>query len=84
MKTQTTQLANWISMDRCTHPKTGRVHYMIRVHFYASPRQLWRNRDDIAKHFCPTDIRGFSSSWKYRNRATAEQLALMAILKWGE
>jgi hypothetical protein len=36
-------------------------------------------------HFDPVGNRGskFSTKWKYRDKATAEQLITMAILKWG-
>jgi hypothetical protein len=41
--------------------------------------------DDVRQHFDPFGNRGskLSTKWKYRDRATAEQLITMALLKWG-
>lgn len=81
-------MAAWLDLVKHTHPKTGRVHYTVEANMYHITR-LGNGRFDvdtrfaIRKHFGPTDTRTYNSSWKFRNRSTAEQLILLAILKWG-
>jgi len=67
---------------------TGRVHYKIKTDNWA-----WRNSGDnpsltieeVRKHFNPggSGASRFAYSWKFSNRADAEKLLMLAILKWG-
>ena len=67
---------------------TGRVHYKIKTDSWS-----WNNGRDpakatieeVRKHFNPggSGASRFAYSWKFSNRADAEKLLMLAILKWG-
>ena len=82
---------SWFNLNSVTSPTTGRKHYEVSVNFYRLSNQRGPNFDinahhkDISNHFDPAGNRGqkFGTKWKFRDKATAEQLITMALLKWG-
>ena len=82
---------SWFNLNSVTSPTTGRKHYEISVNFYRLSRQngsdfnINLHHKDISNHFDPAGNRGAKNGtkWKYRDKATAEQLLTMAILKFG-
>ena len=75
----------WFNLNSVTSPTTGRKHYEISVNFYRLPAEMRAAFGNIRLHFDPAGNRGakFGTKWKYTNRAQAEQLITMALLKWG-
>ena len=80
---------SWLRLVKHTSDK-GRIHYSVEVRAYKHPgvnnmdhyaelRQEWH------RHFDPHNNRGskYSLKWKYRSREVAEQLILLALMKWG-
>ena len=94
-RTKTVQKANWVELIKSTNPKTGRVHYIVQVDPYgvsvASRKQSILGPyngsiiDEVRSHFDPHHTRGgkYGTKWKFRNRAEAEKLIIMALLKFG-
>lgn len=77
---KTLQKGKWFVLTQSTNPKTERKVYTIRV----EPCIIWfASLADVREHFDPGHNRGSSKSWKYKDRKVAEQLLMMAILKWG-
>jgi len=76
---------SWFNLNSVTSPTTGRKHYVISVNAYRLLKLEGMNIDDVRNHFDPFHNRGskLGTSWKYRDRNTAEQLLTMAILKFG-
>ena len=77
---------SWFNLNSVTSPTTGRKHYEISVNAYRLlGRMPMGELEAMRDHFDPVGNRGskFSTKWKYRDKATAEQLITMAILKWG-
>lgn len=85
----------WYQLIKNTNPKTGRHHYIISVNLYTisgstkngqiRDLELVPNLDLVREHFDPQLSRGgrWATKWKYRNRADAEKLLTMALLKFG-
>jgi hypothetical protein len=76
----------WFNLNSVTSPATGRKHYEISVNAYRLMNELPMGElSAMRDHFDPAGNRGskFSTKWKYRDKATAETLLTMAILKWG-
>lgn len=79
----------WVNLNSVTNPKTGRKSYEISVNAYRLAKRSGYQPEDIEiirRHFDPVGNRGgrWSTKWKYRDRATAEKLLTMALLKWSE
>jgi len=84
---------SWVNLNSITNPKTGRKSYEISVNtFRLASNPKCTSRDEfqtelanIRQHFDPAGNRGrkFVTKWKYRDRATAEQLLTIALLKFG-
>lgn len=90
---QTNLYSSWLKIVKQTNPKTGRFHYSIVADLFQytgkkllMDRELNHLRDAWHRHFDPAGCRGSrnSHSWKFRNKAEAEQLVTMALLKWGD
>jgi hypothetical protein len=77
----------WIRLNSVTSPITGRKHYEVSVNAIEINQKVWSGEiTDIRRHFDPFGNRGakFGTKWKYSNKKVAEQLVVMALLKWGE
>jgi hypothetical protein len=79
---------SWFNLNSVTGPTTGRKHYEISVNGYRlASTPGWTNTSmaEMRAHFDPYSSRGakLGTKWKYRDKATAEQLLTMALLKWG-
>ena len=76
---------SWFNLNTVTSPTTGRKHYEISVNAYRLSGRTNYSLTDMRLHFDPAGNRGqkFGTKWKYRDRATAEQLLTLAILKFG-
>lgn len=83
-RTKTLQECSWVKLIKSTNPKTGKTVYTVRVDFW---RRGWMRTEisEIREHFDPGKNRGSAtgSTWRFKDRNTAEQLILTAILKWG-
>ena len=92
-RTTSTVYGNWLKLVKKTNPKTGRKHYSVIIDAFGyvgwaragsidleGLHSAWRN------HFDPAHNRGQKAglSWKFSNKAEAEQLITIALLKWGE
>jgi len=67
--------------------KNKKAHYRIEVfrHFHNGRVANYLTLDsfkEIAKHFDPGENRGSGSTWNFSNRKTAEELLLVALIKW--
>ena len=83
-RTKTILETNKFCLTKHTNQKTKNFWYTIKV-------IVWRMDgknvlDDMRDLFDPGKNRGgkYSCAWKFKNRAEAEKLLTMAILKWGE
>jgi hypothetical protein len=79
----------WANLNSVTNPKTGRKSYEISVNVYRLSKRLAWTGDEINRirdHFDPAHNRGtrHSTKWKYRDKATAEKLLTLALMKFGE
>jgi hypothetical protein len=79
----------WANLNSVTNPKTGRKSYEISVNFYRMLKKTYWSNEDLERiraHFDPGGNRGsrWSTKWKYRDKATAEKLLTMALIKFGE
>ena len=92
-RSNTTVYGQWIKLVKKTNPKTGRKHYSViaDVYEYTSKyssgfKVQFDLRESLRKHFDPAGNRGMKTglSWKFSNKEEAEQLIMMALLKWGE
>ena len=90
-RTKTLQKVDWVTLIKSVNPKTGRFHYIVQVDVYLFNRitpiagSAANRVDSLREHFDPHHTRGgrWTTKWKYRNRAEAEQLITMALLKFG-
>lgn len=92
-RTKAVQTADWVKLIKSTNPKTGRHHYIVQVDWYTFNRTgpiagvdaTTSKFDQIRDHFDPHHTRGgrWASKWKFRNRTEAEQLIMLAVLKFG-
>lgn len=89
MKTTVVQEYSWLRLRKYTNDK-GRSHYAVEVRAYKHPgvndtSRYAQLREEWNSHFNPHNNRGgkFSLKWKFRSRAVAEELILIALMKWG-
>lgn len=82
-RTSTLMVDKYYRLTKSTNPKNGKSVYTIHISKIAD---TLKHIDQLTmrKHFDPAGNRGPAAgwSWKYKNRADAEQLLMMAILKW--
>lgn len=71
-------------LTRHSKPRKKGHYYTIRVDYWT-----WRSRDDrelgaVRDHFDPNHNRGSEGgvTWKYKSKQLAEQLILLALIKW--
>lgn len=93
-RTKTDSYGSWIKLVKKTNPKTGRRHYSVILDAYGyygsypnmTSAQYATARDDWRAHFDPGNNRGMKTalSFKFGSKQEAEQLIIMALLKWGE
>ena len=64
--------------------KTGKTHYTIRAktRWVPGANATWL---ELRDYFDPNHCRGSKTgvTWKYASKKEAEQLIMMAIIKWG-
>ena len=93
-RTKTETYGRWIKLVKKTNPKTGRKHYSViadtYLYFGGYPKinrePFEQFIDSWREHFDPGGNRSARGalSWKFSNRAEAEQLITLALLKWGD
>jgi len=88
-RTNTKTYSTWLKLIKKINPKTGRKHYSVivdpycyvgyRFTIFTELHTAWR------QHFDPAGNRGTKTglSWTFSNKEQAEQLIIVAILKWG-
>lgn len=87
MSTKTKKLSetSWVKLFRQENLKAGKKRYVIVV-------QEWEFKsynpsvslDELRYHFDPAGNRGsrLGNAWRFKSRAEAEELVLLALLKW--
>lgn len=84
-RTKTLTECSWCKIVQSTSPKTGRKVFTVRITEYMTGVAAVTSASDLRKHFDPGGNRGSLGglSWKFKDRKTAEQLVMAAILKFG-
>jgi hypothetical protein len=81
MKSKTILTTEKFILLRNINHATGRVSYTVETVWWIKPSFA----AELRAHFDPGGNRGskYSAKWKFRDRKTAEQLIMTAMLKFG-